>query len=68
MAKFNTYGYEAHDDDGGTVTEGRVDALSRESAWMKAVAAMFDAIEPGTGLVPVDLHVWRIPSASEHHG
>lgn len=68
MAKFKQYYYRAENQDGNTLAEGKVTAQSRESAWMKAVAAAFDAIEANTGEWPEQVHVSRVhsPSESDH--
>lgn len=66
MAKFNTYGVHTQGDDGVTILETQLTALSLESAWHKAVEAAFDAKEPGD--IFANLQVYRIKSPSESHG
>jgi hypothetical protein len=68
MAKFNDYIIRAERDDGVTIVEKRISALSLESAWHKAVSESFEAIEPGTGDQPEMISVFRIKSPSESHG
>jgi hypothetical protein len=67
MAKFSTYGMQA--DGGGStlIVEAQLQALSLESAWHKAVEMAFDACEPGTGVRPESITVWRVRAASESH-
>ncbi len=69
VAKFNTYCIHAEAcDTGRPLVDKRILALSLESAWHKAVAEAFEAIEPGTGERPETIQVWRVPAASESHG
>lgn len=68
MAKFNDYLVHAVDDDGRSILEIKIPALGLEQAWHKAVTATFEAIQPGTGQIPVEIEVTRMASASEYHG
>lgn len=69
MAKFNEYLVNAYDDQGEALVEGgKVNALSLESAWHKAVALAFEECEPNTGMTPGAIDVSRIKAASESHG
>ena len=68
MAKFSHYTVIAKNDDGNTIADKQVRALSLESAWHKAVSEAFEAIEPGTGDQPETISVWRIKPPSESHG
>lgn len=68
MAKFNTFWIHAENETGNTIIETTTQALSRESAWHKAVELAFDAIEEGTGDWPETITVARHKAASESHG
>ena len=68
MAKFNTYVATIDYELGGAGMVKEIRALSRESAWHKAVIEAFDAIEPNTGDSPVCIELFRRPEANEHHG
>lgn len=68
MAKFNTFWIHAQNDSGVTIIEATCQAMSRQSAWHKAVELAFDAIEEGTGEWPETITVARQKAASESHG
>jgi hypothetical protein len=68
MAKFNTYTIHAENQDGQSIVEKQISALSIQSAWHKAVEEVFDVIEPGTGDVVGSINLWRVKPARESHG